>query len=68
MMFQEMTTYKSSMEEFQEYDSFNIENFYTYCKQNPLDLDSKMFKYLFCDCERSKNLDELIIGFWIKNH
>lgn len=36
-IFQQMKTYKIVIEEEQEYDSFNIENFYTFCHKNPKD-------------------------------
>ena len=43
-----------------EYDVFNIANFYKFCKDHPKE-------YPFISKERTPELDEIVIGFWLKN-
>lgn len=51
----------------QEKEMFNIEGFYVFADMD-VPNDRKDYKYLFCGLERSENLDQLIIGLWVKNH
>ena len=44
-----------------EYDVFNIANFYDFCKENK-------DQYPFIKKERTAELDEIVIGMWLKNH
>ena len=44
-----------------DYDVFNIANFYEFCKKSP-------DEYPFVLNERTPELDEIIIGFWLKKH
>ena len=44
-----------------EYDVFNIGNFYNFCKENK-------DQYPFVKKERTAELDEIVIGMWLKNH
>jgi hypothetical protein len=47
-------------------DEFDIEQFYAFYADT--DSDNVLLKTLFKDLERSKELDQMIIGFWVKNH
>ena len=40
---------------------FQIEGFYQFCKQSPKG-------YSFTEIARAPELDEIIIGLWLKNH
>ena len=42
-------------------DVFNISSFYGFCKLNPE-------MYPFIENERTPELDEIVIGLWLKNH
>jgi hypothetical protein len=44
-----------------DYDVFNITSFYDFCKLKPEE-------YGFIVKERTTELDEIIIGLWLKNH
>lgn len=50
------------------YDTFDIENFYSFCHMGEAVSDNKDHRYPFCNLVRSEALDKLIIGFWIKHH
>jgi hypothetical protein len=52
----------------QDYDSFDINNFYTFCSYDPFEPTGDKFRYDFCDIPRSEALEQMIIGSWIKNH
>ena len=44
-----------------DYDIFNLTRFYDFCRETPND-------YTFIENERTPELDEIIIGFWLKKH
>ena len=51
-----------NLQEIQEdFDVFNISSFYDFCKLFPEE-------YNFIENERTAELDEIIIGLWLKNH
>ena len=51
-----------NLEEIQvDYDVFNISSFYGFCRLKPEE-------YPFVENERTPELDEIIIGLWLKNH
>jgi hypothetical protein len=47
-------------------DSFNIDKFYKF--YNHALSRNHMLLELFEENQRSESLDQLIIGFWVKNH
>ena len=44
-----------------DYDIFNMDRFFEFCKESPEE-------YGFIDNQRTPELDEVIIGIWLKNH
>jgi hypothetical protein len=62
---------KASLERLQErdqnYDEFNLLNFYDFCLMNPID-GSTTNKYVFAEKQRSQEMDKKIIAIWIQNH
>ena len=53
----EVTTQLPAMKKHQDYDSFNIDNFYTFCRVNPLNDNFIDYRYSFCDLERNESLE-----------
>ena len=52
------------------YNSFNIESFYNFCRKSPIDGEDQQWAYPFVALKNvnQEELDEFIIGTWIKNH
>ena len=42
--------------------------FYEICNENPIDHSSQAYMYSFLDLEKTEELEEFIVGIWIKNH
>lgn len=64
----EYNKYILTMNKNQDYDTFDIDNFYTFCDSRPMNPTINEYRFKFCDLERTESLEELIIGTWIKNH
>ena len=65
---QEYNKYTLTMNRYQDYDSFDIDNFYMFCDSRPMNPTINEYRFEFCQLERSESLEQLIIGSWIKNH
>ena len=53
-----------------DFDTFNIEAFYNFCQKHPADGEDQQWAYPFMALENvnQTELDEFVIGTWIKNH
>jgi hypothetical protein len=53
-----------------DYNTFNLEAFYQFCRTNPADGEDQQWAYPFMGLKNvdQTELDEFIIGTWIKNH
>jgi hypothetical protein len=51
----------------QDYDKFNIDLFYKFCRENPIDGTPQDFMYPFINLENAdqKELDQFVIGSWV---
>ena len=54
----------------QDYNKFNIELFYQFCRENPIDGSPQDFMYPFINLTNvdQKELDKFVIGSWMQNH
>lgn len=54
----------------QDYNTFNLELFYEFCKTNPLDGSSQDYMYPFINLTNvdQKEMDKFVIGSWVQNH
>lgn len=54
----------------QNYDEFNLERFYSFCRTDPKDGRDQSYLYPFIKLEKVNQfeLDEFVIGTWLKNH
>ena len=54
----------------QDYDTFNLELFYEFCKTNPLDGSAQDYMYPFINLTNvdQKELDKFVIGSWVQYH
>ena len=52
----------------QNYDKFDLDAFYKFCKENPIDHSTQPYMQSFLDLERTTEVEEFIVGIWIKNH
>jgi hypothetical protein len=51
----------------QDYDKFNIDLFYKFCRENPIDGTPQDFMYPFINLKNAdqKELDQFVIGSWV---
>lgn len=51
----------------QDYDQFNLDLFYKFCRENPIDGTPQDFMYPFINLKNTdqKELDQFVIGSWV---
>lgn len=55
---------------FQDYNQFDVQLFYDFCRKNPFTDQSQDWMYPFVNLENvdQKEMDKYVIGAWIENH
>jgi hypothetical protein len=54
----------------QDYDEFDIDLFYDFCRKNPMDGSAQDYIYPFINLTNvdQKEMDKFVIGSWVQNH